>query len=424
MPRFPTSAAVPLLTSLGVFVFFAAMFAIPSGYSYGAVLLLLGSLCHLASPRSGWAPLTPADRALVATLLAYFAIPSLMTWWLGNDPTDIDQYSRALFAVPIFLMLLSSPIRLPVLWVGVILGVVLSAPLAWWQVEVEGWARAPGFLNIIHFSNLTLVFTALCVGGLYWASTQGAHAKRWRLAFVFAIACGLNSVVLGGSRGSWVALPPVMLVFLLAFLSRRNAGRLALITLVGILAIAALFALPDSSLRGRYERGVQDITSYEKSDTDTSIGARFEMWRGAYRNLKQHPVVGWNQEDYAHALTAQIQAGELTPVALEYPNNLHNNYIQMWVFTGLPGLLALLALYAVPLWHFGRRLKDADITVRVLAFCGSSVVVSYLCFCLTQVVLRRNNGIMFYLGAIIILWGAMRQASAPANSADHPACTR
>lgn len=425
MPHQPIPAATQLLTSWGVFVFFAAMFAVPSGYSYGAVLLLLGSLVYFAS-RPSLAHLDAADWGIAATLLAYFLIPSLMTWWLGNNPTDIDQYSRALLAIPIFLMLLASPIRLPILWAGIILGVVLSAPLAWWQVEIIGWGRAPGFLNIIHFSNLTLVFTVFCVGGLYWASTQSKQAGRWRLAFLLGIVCGLNSVILGGSRGSWVALPPVVLVFLVAFLSRRNAGRLALVGLAGVLVIAGLFAMPDSPLRARYERGVQDITLYQKSDTDTSIGARFEMWRGAWANLQQHPITGWNQQAYTQALQEQIQAGQLTPVALEFSNNLHNNYIQAWVFTGLPGLLALLALYAVPLWHFGRRLRAADLTERVLAFCGTSVVVSYLCFCLTQVVLRRNNGIMFYVLAIIILWGALRQAgeASAQRAADQLAITR
>ncbi|CAM5200277.1 O-antigen ligase OS=Castellaniella defragrans (strain DSM / CCUG 39792 / 65Phen) OX=1437824 GN=BN940_00146 PE=4 SV=1 [Castellaniella denitrificans] len=416
MPHQSIPAATQLLTSWGVFIFFAAMFAVLSGYSYGAVLLLLGSLVYFAS-RPSLAHLDTADWGMAATLLAYFLIPSLMTWWLGNNPTDIDQYSRALLAVPIFLMLCSSPIRLPILWSGIILGLVLSAPLAWWQVNVEGWGRAPGYLNIIHFSNLTLVFTIFCVGGLYWAPTQGPDTGRWRLAFLIGIVCGLYSVILGGSRGSWVALPPVVLIFLAAFLTRRNAARVALITLAGIVVIAGLFAMPGSPLKARYDRGVQDISMYQKADTDTSIGARFEMWRGAWINLQRHPFMGWNQQEYTQTLKDQVQAGELTPVALEFTDNLHNNYLQAWVFTGLPGLLALLALYAVPLWHFGRRLRAADMTERVLAFCGTSVVVSYLCFCLTQAVLRRNNGIMFYLLAVIILWGAMRQARQAAAAA-------
>ncbi len=400
--------AIRPLTSFGVFVFFAAMFAVPSGYSYGGALLLLTSLWLLSRRPGGW-NLGIQDHLMLGVLFAYFAIPSLMTALLGNNPTDYDQYSRALLAIPILLLLLRVPVRLSLLWAGVILGIVLAAPLAWWQVYFDGWARAPGFLNIIHFSNLCLVFTTFCVGGLYWAGQQTRYASRWRAAFLLGIVCGLYSVIMGGSRGSWVALPPIVVVFLIAFMNRRNAGRLILIGVLGVALLAGLFAIPGSPLKARYERGIQDISQYQRDDTDTSIGARFEMWRGAWKNLQVHPISGWNGQAYTQALKAQVSAGELTPVALEFSDNLHNNYLQAWVFTGLPGLLALLALYAVPLWQFALRLRASDMTVRVLAFCGTSLVVSYLCFSLTQVILRRNNGIMFYLLAMMILWGAIRQ---------------
>jgi O-antigen ligase len=212
-------------------------------------------------------------------------------------------------------------------------------------------------------------------------------------------------------------------VFLIVFLTRRNIGRLAVVAAVSVLAIAGLFALPNSTLQTRYEQAVRDVTLYQEDQPDSSIGARFEMWRGALRNLEQRPVLGWNLQAYTQGLKDQIARGELSPVALAFNDNLHNNYIQAWIFTGLPGLLALLALYGLPLWHFARRLRDADMTIRILAFCGTSTVVSYLCFSLTQVILRRNNGIMFYLLAVVILWGALHHASRTATQAKRTAAS-
>lgn len=407
-----TTRSLHLPATAGVFIFFATMFAVPSGYSYGGALLLLASLIGLAKRESRQASLNQLqtqDRWMLAVLLFYFAVPSLMTLWLGNNPTDLDQYSRALLAIPIFLLMLCVPVSLSVIWTAIALGVALSAPLAWWQIHIQHMDRASGFLNIIHFSNLTLVFTVYCVAGLYWAGTQ-LHARRWQAGFLLAIACGLYSMIVGGSRGSWVALPFVAVVFLFAFLTRRNIGRLAIVTIVGILVTAGLFSLPDSPLQKRYDQAVSDVTLYQEDQPDSSIGARFEMWRGALHNLRQQPVMGWNQQAYTQGLKAQVEQGELSPVALAFNDNLHNNYIQAWVFTGLPGLAALLALYGLPLWHFARQLRASDLTVRVLAFCGASTVVSYLCFSMSQVILRRNNGIMFYLLAVVIIWGALRHA--------------
>ncbi|WP_417277376.1 O-antigen ligase family protein [Castellaniella sp.] len=409
MPCLPThNNTVSRLTELGTFVFFAAMFAVLSGYSYGGALLLLASLIWLYQ-RPAREALHADDRRMLVVLALYFIVPTGMTLWLGNNPTDIDQYSRALLAIPIFLLVLAVPVRLSTIWAAIALGVTLSAPLAWWQIHIQHMDRASGFLNIIHFSNLTLVFTVYCVAGLYWAGTQGQHANRWRASFLLAIACGLYSMIVGGSRGSWVALAPVIVVFLLAFLTRRNIGRLAAIAIVGIIIVASLFALPDSTLQERYDQAVHDVTLYQEDQADSSIGARFEMWRGALHNLQQQPILGWNQQDYTQALKNQVAQDTLDPVALAFSDNLHNNYLQAWVFTGLPGLLALLALYGLPLWHFAKQLRASNLTIRVLAFCGTSTVVSYLCFSLSQVILRRNNGIMFYLLAVVILWGALRQ---------------
>ena len=397
------------LAWLGTFVVFAAMFAVPSGYSYGGVFLLLGALLYLAQ-RPDLSPLDRDDRAMVAVLLAYGVVPSFMTWLLGNNPSDYDQYSRSLLALPIFLALCFVRVPLPVFFGGTALGIVLAAPLAWWQVNVQGMERAGGFLNMIHFGNLSLVFMFFCIAGFWWAPTQGRFASRWKAAFLLGCVCGLYGVIMSGSRGSWIAVPPVVILLLAAFLGRHNARRIIFALLLGMLAIAALFARPDSFLRARYDRGVENLTQYQQGDTNTSVGARFEMWRGAWANLRMHPVSGWNVAEYTEALERQVDAGTLTRTALRFNDNLHNNYLQAWVFTGLPGLLALLALYAMPFWHFVRRLRDADMTVRVLAFCGTSLVASYICFSLTQVILRRNNGIMFYLLAVIILWGAMRHA--------------
>ncbi|TAL75483.1 MAG: O-antigen ligase family protein [Burkholderiaceae bacterium] len=417
MPETTTPSAIPLplthVTELGVFIFFAAMFAIPSGYSYGGVLLLVAGLWMLAQRPT--LVLDRDDHIMAYTLLAYFLVSVIMVFALDNNKTDIDQSVRAFLAIPILLLLIRVPVRLPIIWAGIALGVILSAGIAWWQMNILHYPRAEGFLNAIHFGNFALLFAAFCIGGLFWASTQGRRAVKWRVYFTLAILCGLYSVIAGGSRGSWTALPPLAVVFLLAFLNRRNAVRVAGYCVIGAITIAGLFAIPNSPLLARYDNAVSDVTQYKEDNPDTSLGARFEMWQGAAANLRRQPFIGWNQQDYHQALQHLVDKGELSPVALDFNSNLHNNYLQAWVFTGLPGLLSLLALFAVPLWHFGRYLRHTDLTVRALAFLGTSLVAAYACFCLSQAVLRRDNGIMLFVLALAVFWGALRHALTAAS---------
>jgi O-antigen ligase len=92
--------------------------------------------------------------------------------------------------------------------------------------------------------------------------------------------------------------------------------------------------------------------------------------------------------------------------------NAHNNYLETLIYQGFIGLLALLALYGVPLWCFCKRIRSHDATVKALALCGSTLVASYIMFSVSHVILGRNNGVIFYALTLVILWGCMRNAEA------------
>ncbi len=401
------------LCSTGVGLMFGLMFAVPSGYSYGAGLLLLLSLwCAVAPscrPLRARVRLSGDDWAVAGALLGYFAVAAASAAWLGNDLQDLDQPLRAALAVPLLWMLLRLPYDLRWLWAGVVIGVALSVLVATWQLHIVRLERAEGFLNIIHFGNIALVFGAFCWAGLQWAGSVAPRRRPlWGWAFVVGIASSAYSIVASGSRGSWVALPVLVLLYGIAFLNRRNLLLAAGAGGVALAAAIVLFNLPDSKLRERYDAGVTDIHLYLRGEADTSLGARLVMWEGALLNIAERPLLGWNYDDYDARIAQRVAAGELNPVAVKFTDNLHNSYLQALAFQGLPGLLAVLAVYLVPLAGFCRRLRHADITVRTLAYCGAAVCASYVFFSLTQVILRRNNGIMFYVLALAILWGGMR----------------
>lgn len=399
--------------SAGVVLFFSLMFALPSGYSYGATLLLFLSLWCAFAPSCqayrGAPRLAREDWAIAGVLLAYFLIAMGAALWLGNDLSDVDQPLRAALAVPVLWMLLRIPYDLRGLWASVVVGVVLSVGVAWWQLHVLGLERAEGYLNIIHFGNIALVFGAFCAAGLQWAGGLPRNARMaWYAAFVLGMACSGYSIVASGSRGSWVALPVLVLLYSIAFVSRRNAQWAAGGVAAILIAAGVMFSLPDSKLRERYEAAVTDIRLYQQGEADTSLGARFVMWQGAALNIPERFWLGWNHDEYDARIAERVASGELDEVALKFTDNLHNSYLQALAFQGVAGLLALLAVYFVPLAGFCRRLRDPDTAVRALAYCGAALCASYVFFSLTQVILRRNNGIMFYVIALAILWGGMR----------------
>jgi len=295
------------------------------------------------------------------------------------------------------------------MWSGMIIGATTVAGVGAWELYVQGALRAEGYLNVIHFGNIALVFCAFCAAGLIWAGTLPRNASRtWRLAFVVGIACGAYGIIASGSRGSWVALPVLVILYGVAFLRRRNIPWAVAAAVAGLGVVVVMFNMPESRLKARYDEALQDIQQYQEGFADTSLGARFVMWEGAVRNFGERPLRGWNHEDYYIKVEQMVKKGELDAVALKFSDNLHNSYLHALLFQGLPGLLALLAMYFAPLVGFCRRLRHADLTTRTLAYCGAAVCSAYVFFSLTQVILRRNNGIMFYVLAVVILWSAIR----------------
>src|SRR5690606_29055824 len=100
--------------------------------------------------------------------------------WLGNDFRDLDQPMRAALAVPVLWMLCRMPYDLRWLWGGIVIGVSFSMGVGWWQLHILGMERAEGYLNIIHFGNIALVYGAFSAGGLQWSSTLRKHRHIWR----------------------------------------------------------------------------------------------------------------------------------------------------------------------------------------------------------------------------------------------------
>src|SRR5690606_35346008 len=187
-------APVPLVGSLGIGLFFGLMFALRSGYSYGAALLLMAALWCAFAPscrpsRRALSPLGREDHLLMGVLIAYFAVAVATIAWLGNDFRDVDQPLRAALAAPVLWMLCRLPYNLRWLWGSVVVGVSLSVGVAWWQLHVLGMDRAEGYLNIIHFGNIALVYGAFCAGGLQWSATLRKYRHAWCAVFLLGMAC-------------------------------------------------------------------------------------------------------------------------------------------------------------------------------------------------------------------------------------------
>jgi len=411
-------------------IFFLLMLSAPSGYSVGGGLLFLGGAgVWLATstvgrggapegdgpPAAAW---SAEDRSLCWLLLAVFLTNAAAVLWHGDPGKYLDQGVRYALAVPVLLGLRRARLRLDWLWAGLVLGLAGAAAIAWWQTQYIGLQRAEGFVtSAIPFGDIALVMAFWCLMG---AILAGLRRRQGWAAFLLAGAlAGTYAFIASATRGGLVAVPIFAVLAAVALLRRRFLRPLlggCAVLAVGVAIVMAI--LPVGRIaEGRYAAAVAEWQAYTRQgDATNNVGSRLEAWKSALISIPERPLLGWGHEEYDAHLEGLIEAGRIHPFVGTL-SNTHNNFIEVWLHQGTLGLFAFLALMIASFWYFCRRLHAPDLAVRVLACCGASLPAAFAAFGLTQVILGRNNGVMFFVLSLTILWAAMRQAEGDAGAA-------
>lgn len=391
--------------SVSVLVMGALVLVVPTGYSIGPLLLLLGSVGLFFV--NAKIKLEREDFWIMGVLATYAIVVGVMSF-LNIGSRGVDRPIRFLLAIPVLLLVMRYPPKLPFLWGGLALGASLTGGWAAWQKFVEGVWRADGYTHVIQFGNLSMLTGIFCFAGLGWAWKQPNFRYAWRAFLIFGGVMGMLGSLLSGSRGGWVGLPFVAYVFYKAY-GEDLSTRLKLAVIGGLLlAGVAIYFTPQIGVQARVHEAVNDLSSYYSAENrDTSLGLRFEMWRGAGNLILERPILGWGDAGYANAMIEMGEQGEITLQASEY-DHAHNEYIDAFAKRGVIGLVVLLALYFVPLRLFASGLKHQNLETRSLAAAGTLLAVGYIDFGLSQATLTHNSGVMFYPFWLSLLWACYR----------------
>ncbi len=390
-------------SSLAVFLMGAIVLVVPSGYTYGAGLLLLGSLILLYLRPA--LHLQQEDRQLMAVLAMYSLLFCAQLWLEGADASAFDRPSRFIFAVPVLLFVLAYPPRLALLWSGLVVGGLLTAGWAVWQKLFLGIERATGYTYVIQFGNISMLMGIFCLAGLGWAAVQ-PRARSWMAFMLLGALAGMLGSLLSGSRGGWIGLPLIFWMLYRAYGREvRRSIRLWGLALVCTGAVL-LYSLPQTGLHSRVQQAFTDIELFQQGDKWTSLGARLDMWQGALQLIAEKPLTGWGWSGYRQGMQALADDGIVIQFAAE--NHAHNEMLDAQARRGILGLLSLLALYLVPLRLFSRRLRAEDLELRSLALAGALLPVAFMDFGLSQVFFGHNSGVMVYAFWLVVLWGCMR----------------
>lgn len=406
-------ATVPLhLTTLAAFLLPALALWVPSGYSYGALILLLGALV--------FCPVWLRRKPDGATLgLALLLVGMGCMWFLLSLDVGSARWDKGLkwlLGAVSLLFVVAYPPRLGAFNGGLPVGCIGMGLLALWQTQVLGMERATGYTNAIQWGNLALLLACLTAVplGIYWRT----HRQPWRWVMVGAIALGLAASLLSQSRGGWVALVGVLALWLvLAWRIRPRVFPRLLAGAAGLLLVLTLVVGFTPRFKERIGLATTEISGYlEAGKENTSVGLRLAQYGLVAQLIPQKPWLGWGAHGFVAEMQRRVDAGEYGPEMMHYPQ-IHNDFLDVWVKVGILGVLLQAVLFA---WVFamfwptrarlGRYAEDSPqwrdaLALRVM---GCVVPVAYLFFGMSQPFFNHNSGIMCFVFYVAVLWSALR----------------
>lgn len=144
----------------------------------------------------------------------------------------------------------------------------------------------------------------------------------------------------------------------------------------------ALYLIPETRVKGRLDEAVAEFQAHvAHPERPSSVSSRIALWQGAGQLICDKPVLGHGQAGFQDGMARLITRPDSRfGTHLREFWHPHQDLLDAWVRRGLLGLVALLALYLLPWWHFrGGRRKDAS-GHAAMAMSGVLVPVAYLGF--------------------------------------------
>lgn len=177
----------------------------------------------------------------------------------------------------------------------------------------------------------------------------GAKHKRYRIVGLISAVFGALALVMTYSRACWLGLIAAAVVFV--FFWKRK-----LLPVLIVVGIAAIPFLP-SSILNRF------LTIFNRNDS--SISSRLPIYQAAIRLVKLRPVTGAGLG--TAAVQTAVEAYEVYEGSFDFVHS-HNTFLQVWLETGLLGIVAFIAsiYHALKMGAKAVFRSDAPRTVRMV----------------------------------------------------------
>ena len=251
------------------------------------------------------------------------------------------------------------------------------------NTRVGSWDNAffySAFSSLIHptyFGMMVLLAAAICLAEIK-PNNSISKSMLWPIIFSLCLLIGLFFI---SSRAMMVATVLVVAWYLVNLVSNRKR-------LIYILILVLTIFVSIAVLHPRLRRTQQLVTSDDnipKYEQLLEISGRGNIWQVSFELIKENTFMGVGIGDVGDALVEKYRENGMMDES-DRRLNCHNQFVEIWLATGILGLILLIALMIFPI---------IKINVGQKYLYGSFLIICTTGF-LFESVLNRLWGVAFF----------------------------
>ncbi len=261
---------------------------------------------------------------------------------------------------------------------GIMIGALqVSSPdpagSSWYFYPETNYGVATGFFaNANHMATLLVISLPFLAAVLASARGRGRNAQRYS-AILALVAGGAVVVAVGlalnGSLAGYGLAAPVLLASALIVLPGRSRAFGWLAPVAGIVLIASVGWLATTPLSS---------SASLRANAETSVQSRAEITTTSAKAVREFLPLGSGLGSFQQVYAVYEDHDRIDPTT--YVNHAHNDYLELALETGVPGLIVLvlfLAWWGRAAWRAWRQ-RDADPYAQAAAIATAAILVHSL----------------------------------------------
>ena len=323
--------------------------------------------------------------AFIGLSVGYFLLQLFNIIYFDINIREIDNASRFILVLPIFLYLRKFGMNIRFLDYGLILACLTIGITSLFSI-LYGKTLIP--IASPYGDSLYPGIFGICL--LFFSTTTKKIKKK--IAYLFPAVLSLSAALLAMGRGALIG--SIIALLILSYLIFKKKF---IYTLIPLLIIAAL--LTSFSQEGRFKKikktYSETMSYFNDEGVIGSLGVRYEMWKAGLYIAKNNFFTGIGVTNYKKEKEKLIEIDKIDPL-IERFNHPHSELLSSLVNQGIFGLVILALLLGLPILISLHSIKSENESLKKIGIFLFSIGVHYLSYSFGNAIFYHHHMTIFY----------------------------